>query len=335
MEEVTILTIAKRANVSHTTVSRALNDSPLVKEETKRKIRKIADDLGYVPNINAKGLVEKRSFIIGIFFSELDTGTSPSFLVDVINRSKEALPAGYSISIDSIEALNGSNAVSRHQYDGAIVVSQSINDDDFINMMIERGLPVVILNRKIAREDVSNFTTDDYLGARKLMEYAVRMGHQKFGLIKGASDFVSTRDRQKAFMDVTAASHATVKPEWVQQGTYLPDSGYEAMRNILGNMDTPTCVFASNDDMAAGAVRACQDLGYSVPDDLSIIGYDDMSYAKYLVPRLTTVRKPTDNIVQEGIDALTKLLDGSMTDPIKKVIVPTLIVRDSVKDLRK
>ena len=161
MEEVTILTIAKRANVSHTTVSRALNDSPLIKE-TKRKIRKIADDLSYVPNINAKGLVEKRSFIIGIFFSELDTGTSPSFLVDVINRSKEALPEGYSISIDSIEALDGTSAVSRHQYDGAIVVSQSVNDDAFINMMIERGLPVVILNRKIAREDVSNFTTDDY-----------------------------------------------------------------------------------------------------------------------------------------------------------------------------
>ncbi|MFW2883632.1 LacI family DNA-binding transcriptional regulator [Levilactobacillus brevis] len=93
MTEVTIRTIAQRANVSHTTVSRALNDSPLVKEETKRKIRQLADELGYVPNLNAKGLVENRSFLIGIFFSELDTGTSPSFLVDVINRAKVALPA--------------------------------------------------------------------------------------------------------------------------------------------------------------------------------------------------------------------------------------------------
>lgn len=335
MEEVTIRTIAQRANVSHTTVSRALNNSPLVKEATKRKIRQLADELGYVPNLNAKGLVEKRSFLIGIFFSELDTGTSPSFLVDVINRAKSALPTGYSLSLDSIESLEKDNMQPRHQYDGAIVVSQSVSDDAFIERLTQQHFPVVVLNREIERKDIPNFATDDYMGTKKILEYAIRMGHKSFGFIEGTPGFVSADDRKRAFDDVIAANQAEVLPEWKQQGTYLPESGYEGMRTILGSAKTPTCIFAANDDMATGAVRACQDLGYLVPDDISIIGYDDMSYAKYLVPRLTTVRKPTDSIVQQGVLALTHLLDNADTKPVQKIIEPTLIVRNSVKDLRK
>ncbi|QMU08486.1 LacI family DNA-binding transcriptional regulator [Levilactobacillus suantsaii] len=334
MEEVTIRTISQRANVSHTTVSRALNDSPLVKEATKKKIRQLADELGYVPNLYAKGLVERRSFLIGVFFSDLDTGTSPSFLVDVIKQARAFLPKGYSLSLDSVESLSASGNVSRHQYDGAIVVSQSKKDDPFIETLIKLHLPTVVLNRKIDRDDVSNFSTNDYLGTKKILEYAIRMGHRKFGLISGAASFVSAVDRQRAFNDVIEENGAETCSDWQRQGNYLPESGYRAMRAILSATQTPTCIFAANDDMATGAVRACQDLGYKVPEDISIIGYDDMNYAKYLVPRLTTVRKPTDDIVQEGVSALTELLNNPSMMPIKKIAEPTLIVRDSVKDLR-
>ncbi|MDT6981571.1 LacI family DNA-binding transcriptional regulator [Levilactobacillus zymae] len=335
MEEVTIRTIAQRANVSHTTVSRALNDSPLVKAATKQKIRQLADELGYVPNLNAKGLVEQHSFLIGVFFSDLDTGTSPSFLVDVIKRARNFLPKGYSLSLDSVESLSASGNVSRHQFDGAIVVSQSKDDDAFIETLIQRHLPVVVLNRIIARNDVFNFATNEYLGAKKILEYAIRMGHRRFGLIGGAASFVSAGDRQRGFADVIRDNGAETRSEWQREGNYLPESGYQAMRQILSAAETPTCVFATNDDMAAGAVRACQDLGYKVPADISIIGYDDMSYSKYLVPRLTTVRKPTDDLVQEGVSALTQLLNDPTMSPVQKVVEPTLIVRDSVKDLRE
>ncbi|EIW12504.1 transcriptional regulator, LacI family [Lactiplantibacillus pentosus KCA1] len=335
MEEVTIRTIAKKANVSHTTVSRALNGSPLVKEVTRRRIQALADELGYVPNLNAKGLVEKHSFLIGIFFSELENGTSPSFLVNVINRAKEALPSGYSLSIDSIETLNRAHGVARQQYDGAIVVSQSKQDDTFIDTLINRQLPIVVLNRRIDRQDISNFAPNDYLGAKKILEYAVRMGHRKFGVIKGASGFVSAVDRQKAFDDVLSEQGLITKNDWCKSGDYLPESGYDAMREILSASDIPTCVFAANDDMAVGAIRACQDLGYQVPNDISIIGYDDMSYAQYLIPKLTTVHKPTNEIVQVGIEALTEQLVSGQVKVSQKIIDPTVIIRDSVKDLRK
>ncbi|MFB9769211.1 LacI family DNA-binding transcriptional regulator [Lactiplantibacillus modestisalitolerans] len=334
MEEVTIRTIAKRANVSHTTVSRALNGSPLVKEATRRRIQELADELGYVPNLNAKGLVEKHSFLIGVFFSELENGTSPSFLVDVINRAKAALPAGYSLSLDSIEALSKAG-VSRQQYDGAIVVSQSRADDPFIETLMQRHLPLVVLNRRIDRKDVSNFAPDDYLGAKRLVEYAVRMGHHEFGIISGAAGFVSAVDRERAFDDVLAAKNGVTKPEWRRAGDYLPESGYNAMREILSAASIPTCVFATNDDMAVGAIRACQDLGYQVPADISVIGYDDMSHAQYLLPRLTTVRKPTDEIVQAGVAALTAQLTGDDQPVEQRIIDPTVIIRDSVKRLRK
>jgi len=335
MEEVTIRTIAKRANVSHTTVSRALNGSPLVKEVTRHRIQQLADELGYVPNLNAKGLVEKHSFLIGVFFSELENGTSPSFLVDVINRAREALPSGYSLSLDSIEALSKSNGISRQQYDGAIVVSQSKQDDSFVENLIKRHLPVVVLNRQIDRQDISNFAPNDYLGVKQILEYAIRMGHEKFGLIAGASGFVSAADRQQAFDDVMRDQQVISKASWRKDGNYLPESGYNAMREILSSADMPTCVFAMNDDMAVGAMRACQDLGYRVPNDISIIGYDDMSYAQYLIPRLTTVHKPTDEIVRAGVEALTKQLAAQTISIERRIIDPTVIVRDSVKDLRK
>lgn len=327
------MTIAKMANVSHTTVSRALNDSPLVKEKTKQKIRQIADDLGYVPNLNAKGLVKNQSFLIGIFFSEMKTGTSPSFLVDVMNKARETLPKGYIISVDSMDNYR-EQALPANRYDGVIVVSQATDDDDFIDSLVDQQIPVVVLNRDLKRNDVVNYATDDYLGAQMLLRYAVRMGHQNFGIIEGQTRFMSTVERRRAFDDVMAENHLEVSDDHIKNGNYLPESGYLAMKEMLTVSQAPTCVFVANDDMAIGAIRACNDLGYRVPEDISILGFDDMGYTKYLVPRLTTVRKPTPTLVEEGVTALTKLLEGVSISTPKRVFPPTLVVRDSVRDLR-
>ncbi|WP_203650974.1 LacI family DNA-binding transcriptional regulator [Secundilactobacillus yichangensis] len=333
MENITIMTIAKIAHVSHTTVSRALNDSPLVKEKTKQRIRQIADEMGYVPNLNAKGLVKNQSFLIGIFFSEMKTGTSPSFLVDVMNKARESLPKGYIISVDSMDNYS-EQALPTNRYDGVIVVSQSTDDDDFIETLASQQVPLVVLNRKLERDDVVNYATDDYLGAQMLLRYAVRMGHKKFGIIEGQSRFISSLERRRAFNDVMAENHFEVLPDHIKNGNYLPESGYLAMKEMLTVSQAPTCVFVANDDMAIGAIRACNDLGYRVPEDISILGFDDMGYTKYLVPRLTTVSKPTPTLVETGVSALTKLLKDVPVSTPKRVFPPTLVIRDSVKNLR-
>ncbi|MCI1859594.1 MAG: LacI family transcriptional regulator [Sporolactobacillus sp.] len=333
----TIETIAKLANVSHTTVSRALNNSPLVKEVTKQRIKDMARKLHYVPNVNAKGLVGKKTFLIGLFFSHLETGTSASFFSEVINKAKSVLPPEYTFSIDSVAGQSSeSRGLAQHRYDGIVVVSQSVKDNAFIDDVVQLQLPMVVLNRVFVRDDIPNFASNDYAGTVKMMEYAVKMGHRRFALIAGEPSFESSRQRKRAFLDVMRRHDLTVPDGMIESGNYLPESGYTAMMRIGTQNVIPTCVFCSNDDMAVGAIRAARDLGYTIPADISFIGYDDMNYARYLSPKLTTIRKPTGQIVEAGINALTRMLQGKRPQAFKaSLFEPTLIIRDSVADLRK
>lgn len=330
-KNVTIRTIAKIANVSHTTVSRALNGSQLVKPATREKISEIAQQIGYVPNINAKSLVTKRSFMIGIFFTDLDTGTSASFLTDVIGQAQRILPKSYSLSINSVDNAMNEQSISINNFDGIIIISQSDSDDEFIDYIHNTGLPLVVLNRVIDRTDINNYAVGDELGGRVATEYAIRMGHRKFALIQGIKTFESTKQRTQGFLDAIKQHHIQVDRALIKQGDYRPKSGNVMMRQILSEGDVPTCVICENDDMAVGAINACVELGYQVPQDISIIGFDDMGYSKYLTPPLTTMRKPTPVIIDLGVSRLVKMVeDGVPNDIEQKVIDPEIIVRSSV-----
>ncbi|MDR3240745.1 MAG: LacI family transcriptional regulator [Lactobacillaceae bacterium] len=327
----TILTIAKLANVSHTTVSRALNGSNLVKPTTRAKINEIANEIGYVPNLNAKGLVTKQSYMIGVFFTNLRTGTSASFLNDVIEQAQAFFPRNYTLSINSIDnAMDGEN-IAINNFDGVIVISQSTSDDEFINYLQKTGLPLVVLNRAIERDDIDNYAFGDQQGSYIATEYAIRMGHVNFGLIKGVETFESTGQRTQGFMNAMQAHQIEVDPMLIKQGDYRPKSGNTAMRQILSSGNIPTCVICENDDMAVGAINACVDLGYRVPDDISFVGFDDMGYSKYLIPPLTTIRKPTSVLVSRGVVRLIDIIKTAEQSDIEQVIIdPEIIVRDSV-----
>lgn len=332
--DATIRTIASIAGVSHTTVSRALNDSPSVKEKTKERIRKIADQLGYVPNINAKGLANQRSYLIGIFFTSIDVGTSDTFLSDVVHEINNNLPSDYSVSINGMD--EGKRATSLQKFDAALIISQSEIDDEPIDRIFKRHLPMVVLNRPIKRIDIPNIVIDEYIASKAITEYAIRLGHDNFGLIRGEGQFASSHERERGFRDALREKGIEVNPNFIVNGNYLPKSGYSSMRQLLAGERHPTCVFCLNDEMAIGAIRACSDLGFRVPEDISVFGYDDTRYSKYLIPALTTVNKPTDILARKGIQLLTKMLEGQAVDPAyRETIEPTPIIRNSVLDRRK
>lgn len=331
-DKVTIKTIAKMAHVSHTTVSRALNDSPLVKDDTKQQIRELAARLNYTPNLNAKALVEQKSFIIAVYFTDLANGTSPSFMSAVIHQIKNYLPMGYEIAVDSFTSLRESHQSINRRFDGALVVSQALSDDEYIDQLAQTGKPLVILNRKIDRNDLYNYASDDYLGTSIAINYLLRMGHRRIALIKGRKDFASATMRSRAFIDVLNQHQISVPLKWQVEGDYSIVSGYHAMERILNNSELPTCVFAANDDMAMGAIRACEDYGFKVPQDISFIGFDDNNYSKFYNPRITTIRKPTAEIAGNGVQVLKDLINKK-SPQIKHFInlKPSLVVRDSVK----
>lgn len=333
-DKVTIKTIAKMANVSHTTVSRALNDSPLVKEDTKKKIRKLAARMNYTPNLNAKALVEKKSFIIAVYFTDLADGTSPSFMSKSIHQIKEFLPSGYEIAVDSFASLRRSKQSINLRFDGALVVSQSDSDDEYIDQLAATGKPLVVLNRKIDRDDLCNYAPDDYLGTATAVNYLLRMGHTKIATITGRKEFASAHLRLRAFLETLHQHKIDVPKEWQVRGNYSITSGYQAMEKILNTGNLPTCVFAANDDMAMGAIRACEDYGYKVPDEISFIGFDDNAYSKFYNPRVTTIRKPTSELAENGVKALRDLIDNrELQLPRFLNLKPSLVVRDSVKKL--
>lgn len=322
------------ANVSHTTVSRALNNSPLVKTDTKKKIMDLAAKLHYSPNLNAKALVEKRSFIIMVYFTDLTDGTSPSFMSKTIHQIREFLPNDYEIAVDSFASLQHSDKHINLRFDGALVVSQATSDDKFIDQLALTGKPLVVLNRKINRKDLCNYVPDDYFGGILVANYLVQMGHTKIALITGRKEFASTALRIQGLLRTLSQHSIHVPRKWQVGGNYSISSGYYAMENLLNSKDLPTCVFAANDDMAMGAIRACNDHGYNVPDDISLIGFDDNNYSKFYIPRITTIHKPTSKLAENGVAALRDLI-GSKTLQVPKFInfKPSLMIRDSVKKI--
>ncbi|MBW4803719.1 LacI family DNA-binding transcriptional regulator [Loigolactobacillus coryniformis] len=330
---VTIKTIAKIAGVSHTTVSRALNDNPAVKEKTRKKIKKIALDLGYVPNLSARGLVNNRTYTIGLFFSNINEGTSSSFLTEVIKRFHDALDKEYMLSVNSIDDLDDFNIAMQSRLDGIIVVSQSQRDDAFIDYVHQTKIPLVVLNRSLIVEDICNIGFDDYLGAYQAAEYGIRMGHQTFGMIQGIASFHSTTERTKGFLDAVHKQNLTVIEPAIVAGNYSSESGYRAMKQILLLPEPPSFVFCANDDMAIGALKACSELNVRVPQDISIVGFDDSLFSAYTIPALTTIKKPIDQLAQLGMQALSQLMSATEPTTDKELIKPDLIIRDSVRNL--
>lgn len=331
---VTIKTIARIAGVSHTTVSRALNDNPAVKEKTRKKIKKIALDLGYVPNLSARGLVNNRTYTIGIFFSNLNEGTSSSFLTEVIKRFHDALDKEYMLSVNSIDDLSDFNITIHSRLDGIIVVSQSQRDDAFIEYVQQTGLPLVVLNRSLAIKSICNIGFDDYLGAYQAAEYGIRMGHQSFGMIKGIANFHSTIERTNGYLDAIKQHQLTINKQAVVAGKYNSESGYQAMKQILLLPEYPTFVFCANDDMAIGALKACNELNVRVPQDISIVGFDDSLFSAYTIPALTTIKKPIDQMARIGMQALGQLMTETTAEIHHELIKPDLIIRDSVSNLK-
>ncbi|WP_125606305.1 LacI family DNA-binding transcriptional regulator [Lapidilactobacillus bayanensis] len=331
---VTIKDVAKLAGVSMTTVSRAFNEKAVIKDKTRQQILDIAKRIGYVPDYNARGLVTKKKFVVGIFFSSMGDGTSRSFLSSIISTAYEALPDNYLLSVNDIRSVKDINGLVRNRMDGVIVVSQSDRDNDFIYQVKALGLPLVVINRFLNDPDIRNISGDDLRGVKDAMTYAVKQGHQRVGMIEGIPGFTSSTQRRQGFDQAVLANQLIVNPGAIQIGDYSLTSGQQAMIEILRlpKEQRPTVVFCANDDTAIGALRACYAAGVRVPNEISVMGFDDSYYASMSVPALTTVRKPILAMTTRGIEDLLKLIDGDTLSADNHVILePELIIRESVQ----
>lgn len=327
---VTIKDIAKVAGVSHTTVSRALNDNPLIKLDTRKRIQKIAEELNYVPNFNAKSLVNQKNYMIGLFFSSIDQGTSSSFLVDVITGIHSVLDESYSLSVEGIDEINALERVNFQRYDGIVIMSQSDNDGPFIEYVKQQHIPFVVLNRPLDDKDIINVLADDADGVTEAIDYAIQLGHKKIAYIGGKDDFRSSNERKQGLINSMEKNQLPVNQDYFFRGDYSIESGFAEMKRILSLVPLPTLVFCANDDMAIGAMRAAAEGNFQIPKDISLIGFDDSKLVAYLNPPLTTVHKPIKKISQTGTELLLDMINGAKIKPQQYRIKTSLQVRDSV-----
>lgn len=332
---ITIKDIARIINVSHTTVSRALNDSPLISESTKKKVRKIAEKYNYRPNVSARSLVLAKSYNIGLFFTTLKKGTSAGFFLDAVRGVNGVIRDNYHLSVEGLDDFQDFSKISSRYFDGIILMSQSTQDDLLIKHILKNNIPFVLLNRESDFGKVTTILADDTIGAYNATSWLIRHGHQRIGIIEGKSEFKTSHRRKEGYLRALEENSIPYNPSWSVNGNYDLEGGYKAARILLREPEIPTGIFCLNDDMAVGAMKAIFEAGLKIPQDISLIGFDDSIFASYLTPSLTSVTRPIENMSAKGTEIVLEKIHGSVRKMDTIYLRTELKIRDSVQDIKK
>lgn len=335
----TIKDIAKLAGVSVATVSKVINGYPDIGAETRQKVMEIIVQEDYQPNAIAKSLSGKQSHSIGLFINYNPTpGLHQAFFQGVISGLEKTLGlCGYDFVLFADlrwrEQGNFLQKCRTRQVDGAVFMGIN-KEEPGLTEVLESDLPAVFIDGdQIGKRSVC-VVWNNYSGVRQAIEHFYNLGHRKIGMIKGYPNIKPTIERTEGFYQALRQFSLTCLPEWIVGDDYLEASGYQGMRQLLRLSSRPTAVFCQSDSIAVGALKAIEEAGLKCPDDLSIIGYDDLDLCKYIKPRLTTVRQDTVLMGKTAAKALIRLINNPDSEPIKSMVLPVeLVVRDSCRKL--
>ncbi|RWZ59055.1 LacI family transcriptional regulator [Halobacillus fulvus] len=327
----TINDIAQMANVSRTTVSRALNNSGYVSEDARKRIMKIVEETGYIPSQSAKSLRTKRSGVIGIILPRLSTETTTR----VVNGINESLAKeGFQIlltdtELDKQKEIEYIRLLKSRHVDGIILLATNVNDE-LLKTIQEVDIPFLSIGQELP--GVTSLVYDDYHAAADLTNMLIHKGHEKIAFIGVTNEDPSVGGkREQAFRDIMKENDLPVDENWIGEGDFSIDSGYEQMKKILKNSkdNRPTALFAVTDRMAIGAMEYLKEQGYKIPEDIAVVGIGASMMSKYMTPSLTTVDYFND---EAGRNAASLLLRKLKNEEIEKKFELSyrLILRDSV-----
>lgn len=336
----TIKDIAKKAGVSVTTVSKVINNYTDVSERTKAKVLSIMKAENYQPSAVARSLTTNRSYSIGVFFTDhLNTGLRHPFFREVIYGLEKTLSEnGYDLIFFAHPKWGDSYSYvekckNRH-VDGAILMGMFKTDPNLDNL-ISFDMPAVFVDLDIVGKNASYVISDNIQGASLAVQYLHQLGHEKIGMIMGQTITRPAQDRLVGFQSMINQFNLNYVAEWIIDGEFSEFGGYQSMKRILQLPEKPTGIFCHSDKMAIGAMKAIEEAGYQVPDDFSIIGFDDIEISRYVKPTLTTIQQDKYLLGQKAAEMLLKMI----TNPGKNylpVILPTkLVVRDSCQSVNK
>jgi LacI family transcriptional regulator len=334
----TINDVARLAGVSKRTVSRVINNSPKVGKATRERIQKIIDELGYSPNAQARGLAARRSYLLGMIYDNPDALYINDVQRGVLSVCREF---GYELVVHpcdmKAETLTSEavNFVSRSKLDGVIILPPVSENNDLAGALAKANVNYVRL-ASIALDSAEHVViSNERSAAAAMAEYLLELGHRRIGYIAGPKGMKSTRERLEGFCDALEKHGCKPDKGMLARGAYTFESGIECARRLLANAEPPTAIFASNDEMAVGAINAAQDMGLNVPGDLSVAGFDDSILASRIMPSLTTIRRPVREMASLATTKLIASIDGRDDEARAIVIlVPALVARNSTRSIR-
>lgn len=328
----TIYDVAKRSGYSITTVSKVLNNYPNISEKAKQKVKMAVEELGYIPDSSARTLATKKSNMIAVVFSEtLDMGMAHPFFSEVIEGFKKQVELYHYdllfVSRNIASKQNYHDHLKHRGVDGVVVIN-SLSEDEEIKAFNESDLPAVFID--IHLENANVVYSDNPLGCSLAVDYLYSLGHRKIANISGAPESFTGSERLQGFERAIQKYGLTIPKNYIVDGGYFSEEGGRAaMLKLLALPDRPTAVFVAGDEMAIGAIKVSKEMGVRIPEDISIIGFDDISLSMYIEPSLTTIRQDKDRIGRQAATLLLNEINGLPKGQHASIIPVRLIKRKS------
>lgn len=330
----TIRDVAKLAGVAPITVSRAINDSGCVSQETRAKIEAAVEELGYIPNMLAPSLRFQKTMTLAAVVTDI---TNPFWTTVTRGVEDVAQDNGYAVILCNTDESEEKQAqylqmLLSRRIDGILLVPVT-NSPDPIRLIQKQSIPVVLMGRRTQGVDVDVVRADSEEGTYQLTQHLLALGHRQITLLTGPKDVSAAQDRADGFCRALRKARLDICDTQIMWGEFTKESGYAMAREALERNPKPTALFAANNFIAIGALRALKEQNYRVPEDIAIVAVDDIPPEFTLQPFLSVATQPALRIGQQACQILLERIKGDSIRPYQQVVFPTeVIIRDSSGD---
>lgn len=329
---VSIKDVSLKCKVSVATVSKALNDHSDISESTKEYVKKVAKEMGYYPNSSARALKTNRTYNIGVLFmDEAQSGFTNEYFAKVLDSFKiEVEKKGYDITFISKHIGHKNMSYYEHSkyrgVDGVVIACIDFSDQGVVEL-IKGELPVVTIDHVFNNRTA--ITSDNTNGIKAIIHYLHQMGHRKIAYIHGAESSV-TQNRVGSFYKTLAELGIEIPDEYVKSGIYHdPDTTEKLTKELLELKDRPTCIIFPDDFSTIGGINIIKEYGLSIPDDISIVGYDGIILSQVLYPKLTTIQQDTVTLGSKAAEKLIAMIENPKVSIIERIVVEGKLIKGS------
>ncbi|MBB3126089.1 LacI family transcriptional regulator [Paenibacillus rhizosphaerae] len=333
---VTIYDIAQKANVSAMTVSKVINNTGRISEETRRKVKKVMEELNYIPNSNARSLVLQQTQILSLLITDI---TNPFYTSLARGAEDGAKQYGYRLLFgnsdeDYAKEKDYVDMILSTRVDGVLFAPAGDLSLKNLEKLRAHNIPFVIMDRAVPGIESDMICGDSKEGARKLVDYLIGLGHRRIALVNGSLDVSTARLRYEGYAEALALQGIPLDETLIIHQNYRDYHADDHLEQLLEQPSPPTAIFAANNVLAVGVIRDLRDRGIRVPEDISVVCFDDLDLSSALDPFLTVAAQPAYQFGAMGIQLLVERIRGSSVPDSRKVILPSeLVIRSSAKPI--